>query len=216
MSPGTAGNPHFVPPPGPLRLHVGCGTARLEGWVNIDFQALPGVDVVADVTHGLQFSGAEAIFAEHFLEHLRVDAAVDFLVEAHRALGADGTVRLSTPNLDWVMIHAYHPNAPAERKPMEALVINRGFHGWGHRFLWNREILAQALAACGFDQLTWCRWGESQRPIYRGIERHETYPDSAELPHVLIVEAVRGAERPAALAEFRALLERELLSQLNG
>jgi predicted SAM-dependent methyltransferase len=205
-----------VPPLGPLRLHVGCGTARLEGWVNIDFQALPGVDVVADVTQGLRFSGAEAIFAEHFLEHLRIDAAVDFLVEAHRSLAPGGTVRLSTPNLDWVMIHAYHPDAPAERKPMEALVINRGFHGWGHQFLWNREILAQALAACGFEELAWCRWGESERPIYRGIERHETYPDSPDLPHVLIVEAVRGPARPDSLADFRSLLERELLSQLRG
>jgi hypothetical protein len=216
VSPGVPLTPVFVPPPGPLRLHVGCGTARLEGWVNIDFQALPGVDVVADVTQGLRFSGAEAIFAEHFLEHLRVDAAVDFLVEAHRALASGGTLRLSTPNLDWVMIHAYHPNAPAERKPMEALVINRGFHGWGHLFLWNREILGQALSACGFDDLTWCRWGESARPIYRGIERHETYPDSPDLPHVLIVEAVRGPARPEALADFRALLDRELLSQLRG
>jgi predicted SAM-dependent methyltransferase len=205
-----------VPPPGPLRLHVGCGTARLEGWVNIDFQPLPGVDVVADVTQGLRFSGAEAIFAEHFLEHLRVDAAVDFLVEAHRSLAPGGTVRLSTPNLDWVMVHAYHPDAPAERKPMEALVINRGFHGWGHQFLWNREILAQAMAACGFADLEWCRWGESARAIYRGVERHETYPDSPDLPHVLIVEAVRGAARPEALAEFRALLDHEFLSQLRG
>ena len=216
MPPESAPSAHFVRPSGPLRLHVGCGAARLEGWVNIDLQPLPGVDVVADITQGLRFSGAELIFAEHFLEHLRVDAAVDFLAEAHRALAPGGCLRLSTPNLDWVMIHAYHPQAPAEQKPMEALQINRGFHGWGHEFLWNREILALALEACGFDDLAWCRWGESARPQLRGIERHETYPDTPELPHVLIAEATRGESRPGALADFRALLEREFLSQLRG
>ena len=58
------------------RLHIGSGRERLEGWVNIDAQALPGVDVVADVTKGLQFENVEAIFAEHFIEHLPLDLAV--------------------------------------------------------------------------------------------------------------------------------------------
>lgn len=208
--------PTFRPPPGPLRLHVGCGQARIEGWVNIDQQDLPGVDVIADVTNGLQFSGAQTIFAEHFLEHLRVDAAVDFLLDAHTALRPGGCLRLSTPNLDWVMLHAYKHDAPAELKPHEALVINRGFHGWGHQFLWNREILAQALHACGFAEIEWCRWGESSRPELHGIERHFTDADSPEMPHVLIAEAVRGEPQPQALADFRALLDREFLSQLRG
>src|SRR5436305_5607309 len=57
------------------KLHVGAGRARLDGWVNVDLQPLPGVDVVADVTQGLRFTGVEALFAEHFLEHLPVAAA---------------------------------------------------------------------------------------------------------------------------------------------
>lgn len=179
-------------------------------------QDLPGVDMVADVTGGLAFQDAEYVFAEHFLEHLTIDAALAFLLESHRVLRAGGCLRLSTPNLDWVMTHTYHRDAPPERKPLEALVINRGFHGWGHEFLWNREILAQALEACGFDDIVWCRWGESRRPALAGLERHETYVDSPELPHVLIAEATRGESRPAALAAFRALLEREFLSQLRG
>ena len=42
----------------PLLLHVGCGPERLDGWVNVDIQQLPSVDVVADVTQGLPFDGA--------------------------------------------------------------------------------------------------------------------------------------------------------------
>ena len=38
----------------PSKLHIGAGTAILEGWVNIDILPGPAVDVVHDV---LQLSG---------------------------------------------------------------------------------------------------------------------------------------------------------------
>ena len=31
------------------RLNVGCGRSALEGWINLDFMPLPGVDIVADL-----------------------------------------------------------------------------------------------------------------------------------------------------------------------
>lgn len=200
---------------GPLRLHVGAGRARLEGWVNLDIQDLPGVDVVADVTQGLDFENAEAVYAEHFLEHLRVDQAVDFLVECHRCLAPGGRLRLSTPNLEWVLATHYHREAPPEARRRDAVITNRAFHGWRHRFLWNRDLLAAALEAAGFVDLSWCRFGESEHADFRGIERHDTYGDSDDLPHVLIVEAVRGEPRPQALAALRRLLDEELLQHLD-
>lgn len=212
-APGDA--PAEPPAARPLRLHVGAGRARLEGWVNLDVQDLPGVDVVADVTQGLDFADVEAIYAEHFLEHLRIDDALAFLVDCHRCLVPGGRLRLSTPNLDWVWLTHYHPESPAEVKRREAIAANRAFHGWRHRFLWNRELLAAALEAAGFDELAWCRWGESEHEVFRGIERHEAYVDLPELPHVLIAEAVRGAARPRALAALRAQLEEELLRHLD-
>src|SRR6185295_12936038 len=87
---------------GPIRLHVGCGPMTLNGWVNVDNQPYPGVDYVLDVTQGLPFSNAEFIFAEHFIEHLEFDAARTFLKNCRKILRDDGTLRVSTPNLDWV------------------------------------------------------------------------------------------------------------------
>jgi predicted SAM-dependent methyltransferase len=218
---GTGARPRprqsFAPSPGePLRLHVGCGDQRLAGWVNIDLQDLPTVDVVADATRGLQFTGAEAVYAEHFLEHLAIDDAVAFLGEARRALAASGWLRLSTPNLDWVWATHYRQRADPEQRLTMALAVNRAFRAWGHQFLWNREMLAEALHACGFTGLRWCRWGESELPLFQGVERHETYPDAPELPHVLIVEARRGEPQPARLAALRERIERDLLRHLSG
>ncbi len=186
----------------------------MEGWVNMDIQALPGVDVVADVTKGLEFENVEAIFAEHFLEHLPLAGAIAFLREAHRVLAPGGWVRLSTPNLDWVWTTHYRLGGPDDEKRLAAIVLNRAFHGWRHQFLWNREILEASLAACGFDGIRFCRYGVSELPFFHGIEKHETYGDSEDLPHVLIVEARKGEPQPQRFAELYSLLEREFLQHL--
>ncbi len=198
------------------RLHVGCGRSPLAGWVNIDAQALPGVDVVADVTGGLEFSGCEAVYAEHFLEHLRIDHALDFLAESRRVLGEGGLLRLSTPNLDWVWVTHYGLGGPDEVKQTMAIHLNRAFHGWQHQFVWNRELLAEALESAGFTGLEWCRYRESRHELFRGIERHEAYSDYGDLPHVLIVEATRGPEAPERLAALRSRVERDFLAHLKG
>ncbi|HEY7216328.1 MAG TPA: YceI family protein [Thermoanaerobaculia bacterium] len=198
----------------PLYLHIGCGNQRLEGWVNVDLQNLPEVDVVADVTEGLPFAGAVAVFAEHFLEHLRLDHGLAFLREVHRVLAPGGWLRLSTPNLDWVLSTHYDLEA-SERQAM-GLQLNRAFRGWGHQFLWNRHLLAEALLACGFTDLRWCGWGESEQELFRGLERHETYNDRPDLPHVLIVEARRGEPQPERWQAARAMFEENFLFYLRS
>ena len=204
------------PKEGPFLLHVGSGAAPLDGWVNLDIQKIPEVDVALDVRAGLPFADVDKVFAEHFLEHLEIDAALDFLLEVHRILRPEGWLRLSTPNLDWVWRHLYADGRadgePAIRAAMEA---NRAFYGWRHRFLWNRPLLERALVACGFRDLRWCRYGESEIEEFRGIERHEAYEDSAVLCHVLIVEAAKGAPDPEALGLLRAELGERFLRHKN-
>jgi predicted SAM-dependent methyltransferase len=199
----------------PVRLHVGSGKARLEGWVNLDYQDLPGVDVVCDVTKGLGFRNVEAVFAEHFLEHLALDDAVRFLEECHRALVPGGWVRLSTPNLEWVWHTHYRLDMTPVEKRNASLRLNLAFHGWRHQFVWNRDLLAEALTCCGFDLVRWCRYGESELPVFHGIERHEIYADSSDLPHVIIVEARKGEPRADLLVRFRDRIERDYLIHLD-
>jgi hypothetical protein len=194
------------------RLHVGCGRVRLEGWLNLDVQNLPGVDLVVDVSRGLHFHDVEAVYAEHFLEHLDLDLALAFLEDVHRCLRAGGVLRLSTPNLDWVWETHYSTSTPPDLRRVQGLRLNRAFHGWRHRFLWNRDLLGDALAACGYRDLRWCRYGESAREVFRGLEHHDTYEDRPDLPHVLIVEAEKGPPQPAARAALQTLFEGEFLS----
>jgi predicted SAM-dependent methyltransferase len=57
-----------------LRLNLGCGHVALDGYINVDRRALPGVDVVADIDH-LPFDKAEVaeICSAHLLEHFPLE-----------------------------------------------------------------------------------------------------------------------------------------------
>lgn len=199
-----------------LLLHVGAGDKPIPGWVNIDRSDAPGIDLVADVTEGLDFSGAAAVYAEHFLEHLPLDAAVRFLGDVHRTLAPGGLLRLTTPNLEWVWATHYRLDLDDEEKRAKAMGMNRAFRAWGHHFLWNRELLESALVACGFTAIEWCRRGESRHRLFRDLESHEAYVDVGELQHVIIADAVRGPEQPEGLKAFLDLIGREYLDHLES
>ncbi|HEY6066079.1 MAG TPA: hypothetical protein VIY96_07965 [Thermoanaerobaculia bacterium] len=197
----------------PLRLHLGCGQSPIEGWVNVDVQALPGVDRVLDVRQGLPFTNVASIFAEHFLEHLDVADGLACLAECRRVLAPDGVLRISTPNLDWVMATHYRLGQwPRDEDAVsDCFQTNRAFHGWGHRFLYNRPALVAALRAAGFGEISFHRYGESDRAELAELERHEKSADSPELPHVLIAQAAgrgpAGAFPGNLLEEYRQALE---------
>jgi predicted SAM-dependent methyltransferase len=195
-------------PTGPSRLHVGSGQESIPGWTNIDNRPLPGVDCVLDVRRGLPFHDVASIYAEHFLEHLSLDEGLAFLSECRRVLAEHGVLRLSTPNLDWVWATHYRSSWPSDADALrDCLQLNRAFHGWGHRFLYNGPMLAAAARSVGFAKIVFCRYGQSEVPGLAGLERHETWQDSPELPHVLIIEASGRAERTklpkAELDEYR-------------
>jgi predicted SAM-dependent methyltransferase len=167
------------------QLHLGSGPQAIEGWINIDNLPYPGVDLIWDLARGIPFREARYIFAEHFIEHLSYAQAEQLVRNCRAALRDDGILRLSTPNLDWVMRTSYVSGDPLH----DCFNINRAFHGWGHQFLYNLPALENLLQHAGFETIRSFAWGESDTPALRDIERHERYPDSPALPHMVIVEA---------------------------
>lgn len=196
------------------RLHIGCGPQVLDGWTNVDNQPYPGIDCVLDVTLGLPFTDVEYVFAEHFIEHLAYDDALNFLRECRRVLAPDGVLRLTTPNLDWVMATHYQRETwTGDAAAVEAcFVVNRAFRGWGHQFLYNRQSLEATLRLAGFGAFDSCAFGESSRAVFRGIERHETYPDTPTISHLVVIEASgtsAGADGTTneVVAHFRRVID---------
>ena len=88
---GVVDTPH-------LRLHLGCGSSRIPGWVNIDNEADLAPDLVADVRDlPYEDNSVEQIAAFHVLEHFRYDEPV--LEEWHRVLVPGGLIVVVVPDL---------------------------------------------------------------------------------------------------------------------
>jgi predicted SAM-dependent methyltransferase len=215
---------HEAPPPGTLtivilctnepkwrelQLHVGCGPVVLPGWVNIDNLPYPGIDFLWDAARGIPFRNARYVFAEHFIEHLSYSQAREFIAMCRAMLRDDGILRMSTPNLDWVWLVSYHPQqwTSTAEALHDCFVTNRAFRGWGHQFLYNFPTLSALLRNAGFAHVSAVTYGESATAALAGLEHHERYPDSPDLPHVVVIEATGRAapqeiEGAAIIAEY--------------
>jgi predicted SAM-dependent methyltransferase len=180
--------------PRPLKLHVGCGNVRFEGWINIDTLPLRSVDVVWDLRWGLPVEDGSCIFiySEHLLEHLSVHDGLAFLRACHRALCGGGVVRLAMPSLEFLLERASSPRwreqdwlSWPEYKSIQtrAEMLNVAFRAWGHQYLYDREELHRRLQEAGFGTAVDAARGESSHPDLRD---RETRRDS-----LLICEAQR-------------------------
>jgi predicted SAM-dependent methyltransferase len=201
------------------KVHVGCGPhALLDGWCNSDVRPFTGVDHVMDATQPWPFDGLTHVFGEHFIEHLEIGKAIDFLVHAGTSLRRGGRIRLSTPNLAWVMAaHLTHGEAAdVDARIENTLALNRGFYGWGHRFLWTAEMLTGVMASLGYDQVELHEYGQSRDPELAELERHGNYSVREGLPSVIIVEAVRGASAIAHNASIQAWIDHEFLRHVRS
>lgn len=75
-----------------LRIDIGCGAAKKEGTIGIDFVAGPGVDHVVDVMKDpLPFpeKSVSYVYSSHFLEHVQNPAVI--FAEISR-VAADGAI----------------------------------------------------------------------------------------------------------------------------
>jgi predicted SAM-dependent methyltransferase len=85
----------------PRRLNWGCGSHIAPGWINSDVKAATGVDLVADVRHGLPLvSGSmDYVVSVHALPELSYSEQVPVLSELRRVLRPGGALRLALPDL---------------------------------------------------------------------------------------------------------------------
>ena len=176
-----------------LMLHLGCGTIRLDAWVNIDLET-PQADIHLDITRGLPFAAGSArrIYHEHVMEHITVDEGIACLKDWFRLLEPGGVLRIATPDLGYV-VERYSGSDWRDqewlRLPDYAFIRTRGemlntsMRWWGHQYLYDEEELRRRMTDAGFDAVRRCAIGLSTVPE---LTRLETREDSK-----LILEGVR-------------------------
>lgn len=151
-----------------MKLHLGCGQIIKPGWENLDLEPGAGGRSV-DLTKPLPYpSGTvEAVFSEHFIEHITQEQGKALLRECHRVLIPGKWVRVSTPNL-YVLAKDYlydntsrwqqtgwEPMTPAE-------LLNQGMRFWGHQYLYDARELTRAFHRAGFTNVRLVEWRKSQ------------------------------------------------------
>ncbi len=190
------------------KLHVGCGGRILDGWLNSDFA--PGSPVVLDLdaTKRFPFGNDEFdyIFSEHMIEHVSYCQGRNMLDECYRVLRKGGKVRISTPNLTFLMdlyqgkaseLHdayikwmtaRYIPWAPCSSA---AFVVNLFVREWGHQFIYDEETLSLSLKKAGFTNVTRCRLQESDVEAFRNLEFETRMPEGLLRLETITLEATK-------------------------
>jgi predicted SAM-dependent methyltransferase len=170
------------------KVQIGSGSNVLEGWLNTDLGARPGVIYVNAIKPLPLSSGSvDYVFTEHMFEHITYFEGQRFLREVHRVLHPGGIVRIATPDLAFLVrlyadpekdLHQRYRQFVAEtflsepRVPLRGAVVNNFFYTWGHRFIYDFETLDHALRQAGFTGTRRCQPKESEASQLRNLESH--------------------------------------------
>ena len=128
-------------------------------WINADIVPQSG-GIYLDATKRFPFRDGEVdrIFSEHMIEHIPYAAGLFMLGECHRILRPGGRIRVATPDLQVLLALNTAEPAPMQQRYLRwiterflpgrpcrpSFVINNAFRNWGHQFLYDAEILAEA------------------------------------------------------------------------
>jgi predicted SAM-dependent methyltransferase len=151
------------------KLHLGCGSNYIQGWINVDINPDVKVDIRRDLTENLPFRNGEIdfIFNEHFIEHVPYPHALRFLTECYRVLKPDGVLRISTPDLKY-LVSLYTADILKEYSDMNwfprsrCVMINEGMRSWGHKFLYDLPELNYILREANFSKIKQVAWRQSE------------------------------------------------------
>jgi predicted SAM-dependent methyltransferase len=182
------------------KLHLGCGSNLLPGWLNTDANPYDEGIFMMDATEPFPFESDQfkEIFTEHMIEHVSYTNALAMLKECYRVLQPGGKLRVSTPDLKF-LVALYEPTTDLQRnyikwaterwipwasRPSSAFVINNFMRDWGHKFIFDQPTLREALELAGFTDIQTCPLGplENKGRLPDGFLQLETFTLEAIKP----------------------------------
>lgn len=90
-----------------IKLDLGCGPRKREGFIGVDAMKFDGVDVVADLRKPWKWKTGtvDEAHCSHFLEHLTGAERISFFNELHRVLKKGAKATIIVPS--WTSERAY-------------------------------------------------------------------------------------------------------------
>lgn len=141
-----------------MRVHLGCGAKRLEGWVHVDAQAHDHVDYQTTIDKLTMFAdeSIDELYACHVLEHVGRRELIGVLREWNCVLKVGARVRISVPSFDAVVEHY---NETGELHEVMGLLVGGQRDRWDyHCFAFNFGLLKELLEFCGFAHVEHYDW----------------------------------------------------------
>ena len=91
-----------------MKIDIGAGTTKQDGWIGIDKIAFPGIDHVMDAGKDrwpFDDNSVDEARANHFVEHLTAPERIHFVNELWRCLKVGAKCQIVTPH--WASTRAY-------------------------------------------------------------------------------------------------------------
>lgn len=193
------------------KLQVGSGINILAGWLNSDLASkAPGVFLL-DATKPFPFKDGQFdyVFSEHLIEHLPYEKGLAMLSECFRVTKPGGTVRVTTPNIEFLIDLYRSRNSEPQRSYIEwskdsfiphapeasaVFVINNFLYcDWGHQFIYDPATLSRALETAGFRGVRECQLLSSPHEDLRDLENHLRMPPGFLVLESMTLEADKSA-----------------------
>jgi predicted SAM-dependent methyltransferase len=183
-------------------LHLGCGGNEIPGWLNTDLYPTSPSILSLDATKPFPFANDtfDYVFSEHMIEHIPYPAGCFMLRECFRVMKPGGTIRISTPDLRFVVDLYNCPHDDYIRWATEqlipwapvadrAFVVNNFFRDWGHQFIFDDRTLSASLRETGFINIARRELKESNVEALRGLENETRMPSGFLSLETLTLEA---------------------------
>jgi ubiquinone/menaquinone biosynthesis C-methylase UbiE len=145
-----------------IKLHLGCGEKRIEGYINIDCRPLPTVDSVQNVKllRSYKHNTVDVLYASHVLEHFGRWEYEHILQRWFDIIKPGGLLRLSVPDFSSICKH-YNKNENLE-VIMGLLYGGQDYSENYHYVAFDFSSLKKTLIKIGFKEVSIWDWRKTE------------------------------------------------------
>lgn len=145
-----------------MKLHLGCGHKRIEGFINIDCRYLPAVDRVENIRFLRTFKPetVELIYASHVLEHFSRWEYKHCLQRWFELLQPGGVARIAIP--DFEAVCEYYMEHRDLRAVSGLLYGGQDYAENNHFWCWDFQNIEKELLEIGFSSVKRFDWWETE------------------------------------------------------
>lgn len=162
-----------------MKLHLGCGARHIPGFVHVDLQPAPHIDIVGPVERlPMEDASVSMIYASHVLEHFSRYDYIDVLKEWFRVLEPDGILRLAVPDFAACAAIYYESGLADGLTGLVGLIVGGQRDGNDyHKMVFDEESLRRDLLGLGFREVRRWNWRTTE---HAGVDDYS----QAYIPHL--------------------------------